>query len=550
MTRNTALILVLILLAAFGFGAYAQDQTTLVLPEASISLNAESTVDVRLECPASNCIGIDVTVAYDAEVIAIERITAGEFLGTSARVIVSEVQDSGTFRFSALATSGTTLPTEGVIFSIEMTGLTLGETELNVSSLSIFRRGGTVQASTEAGLITVTAEAGELPTMRLTRRLTVRSGAGPNFDPVGTAEPNVDIQVLGVSEDGAWYLIALSDTVQGWIAASRFITFEGDINMIPIVTEQTEITTEEPTPTSEPPTPTNTASPEPTVEKTEPVEPAQTEDTTPEVEATSTEIPTEVPPTLVPTNTPTTVPANTVQPTATLRGDSEAGIAPPASDTPEHTNTPTLSATDTPLPTATPTSTEPPTPTFTPTVPEPCTVTTSATNIPVHVGPNRAIRATFPANQVIAVTGQQQADDGTLWWRIAPLGNSQEVDRFWVRQSDVTAQGGCDAVGGAESPQVIGGGGGGGQFSGSFRGGQNASSHTLRIGSAGNYAVTCNGTPVYPEFAVNGTRSQGQTTLVLNLSTGSHTLTVFATTQNAGGQTIGISSYNCSLSRR
>jgi hypothetical protein len=183
-------------------------------------------------------------------------------------------------------------------------------------------------------------------------------------------------------------------------------------------------------------------------------------------------------------------------------------------------------------------------------VPEPCTVTTSATNIAIYVGPNRAIRATFPANQVIPVTGQQQADDGSLWWRIEPLGGSQEVDRFWVRQSDVTTQGGCDAIGSAESPQVIGGGGGGGQFSGNFGGGQNSINHTIRISSAGNYAVTCNGSPVYPEFSVTGNRSRGQTTLVLNLTPGTYTLTVFRTTQGAGGQTISIASYNCSLTRR
>jgi hypothetical protein len=198
----------------------------------------------------------------------------------------------------------------------------------------------------------------------------------------------------------------------------------------------------------------------------------------------------------------------------------------------------------------TPTNTEPPTATFTPTVPVPCTVTTTNTNVPIYVGPNRAIRATFPPNQVILVTGQQQANNGSLWWRIEPLGGSQEVDRFWVRQSDVTAEGDCENVGSAESPQVIGGGGGGSQFSGTFRGGQNSINHSFRVGSAGTYVMTCSGSPTYPEFAVGSSRSRGQTTLSLNLTPGSYTLTVFATTQNSAGQTIGISSYNCSLARR
>ena len=540
------LIFILILLAMLTTVVHAQDQTTLLLPETDISLEATTTVDVILQCPASNCIGIDVTVAYNPEIVAIEEINAGEFLGANARVIVSDVETEGTLRFSALSSGGARL-SEGVIFSLEVTGLTLGESELTVTSMSIFRRGGTIQAVSEPGLISVVVDSGEvtgeLPTMQLTRRLTVRSGAGPNFDPVGTAEPNIELQVLGVSEDGAWYLIVLPDGVQGWIASSRFITFDGDINLLPIISETIEPPEE--TETQEPPTlvPTITPSPEPTVEETEVVEPVETET---EEAATNTE----VPPTAIPTNTPTFVPSNTsLPPTATLRGDSEAQIAPPASATPEATNTPTFVPTDTPSPTPTPTNTEPPTPTFTPTVPEPCTVTTSATNVGVHVGPNRAVRATFPANQIIAVTGQQQASDGSLWWRIEPLGGSQEVDRFWVRQSDVIAQGDCDAVGSAESPQVIGGGGGGGQFSGTFSG-QNAINHTIRISSAGTYAITCNGSPVYPEFSVANNRSRGQTTLTLNLTPGSHTLTVFATTHNAAGQPIGISSYNCTLTRR
>src|SRR5690606_17576481 len=299
-------------------------------------------------------IGIDVTVAYNPEIVAIEEINAGEFLGANARVIVSDVETEGTLRFSALSSGGARL-SEGVIFSLEVTGLTLGESELTVTSMSIFRRGGTIQAVSEAGLITVVVDSGEvtgeLPTIQLPRRLTVGSGAGPNFDPVGTAEPNIELQVLGVSEDGAWYLIVLPDGVQGWIASSRFITFDGDINLLPIISETIEPPEE--TETQEPPTlvPTITPSPEPTVEETE--APVETE------EAPEAPKP-EMPPTAIPTNTPTFVPSNTsLPPTATLRGDSEAQIAPPASATPEATNTPTFVPTDTPSPTPTPTNTEP-----------------------------------------------------------------------------------------------------------------------------------------------------------------------------------------------
>src|SRR5690606_1773416 len=106
-------------------------------------------------------------------------------------------------------------------------------------------------------------------------------------------------------------------------------------------------------------------------------------------------------------------------PTATLRQDSDPQIAPPATETPVVTNTATSAPTETPTPTFTPSPTDtpaPPTPTFTATIPQPCTVTTPLNNVPVSVGPNRVIRTTFPANQSIVVTGQQQASDGSLWW--------------------------------------------------------------------------------------------------------------------------------------
>jgi hypothetical protein len=146
------------------------------------------------------------------------------------------------------------------------------------------------------------------------------------------------------------------------------------------------------------------------------------------------------------------------------------------------------------------------------------------------------------------VTGQQQADDGSLWWRIEPLAGSLETDRFWVRQSDVTADGDCDLVEGADSPQVISSGAGS-QFTGTFAGGQRFATHSFTIVSAGSYQIVCGGSPVYPEFSIGGSQSRGQTTIVANLTPGRYTLTVFASTVNLG-QPVLINSYNCSLSRR
>lgn len=570
---------------AFGVsGATAQTATRLELPEAEIALDESTTLDVILHCPATNCIGVDVTVLYDPDVLQLDDVTPGEYLGDSPRIVASGEVEPGSFRFSALSTSSTPKPEEGVIFRFSVTGLVEEETDLTVSSLSVFRRGGTVQASTADGLIrvsgdvtpaSVTSEAAVSASVRLTRRLTVRSGPGPDFAAVGTAEPNTDLTVLGVSSDGAWYLIQLSDTVQGWIANSRFMSFTGDVMNLPIVegtlapVQPTSAATATQPPTTEPsktPLPTE---PPPTEQPTEqPTETPQEPPTATPQEA-ATEAPTEVipptkgaPPTAteplteVPTEPPTLVPTATlavIPPTATLRTDSDPQIAPPATNTPlvTPTHTPTLTATSTPTPTETPTPTntpEPPTPTFTATIPEPCTIIANTTNVAVAVGPNRAVRTTLPANQIIRVTGQQQASDGSLWWRIEPLGGSVETDRFWVRQSDVSSAGDCANVENAESPQVISGGGGG-AFASTFRPGQNSNNHNFTIQTAGTYSMVCSGSPTYPEFSVANTGSRGQTTVTVSLNPGTYSLIVFASTVN-NGQTIFISSYSCSLSRR
>ena len=577
MTRRSLLIMVWLFLALPAIRSTAQGATTLLLPDVTIRLGQTTTVDVILACPASNCIGIDATISYDSDVIEITGVNPGDYLGDSPRVLSSEVEDEGTLRFSALAAERTPRPAEGVIFRIDLVGTALDETDLRVTSLTIFRRGGTVQAAAENGVIHVSETATspetlEQVTVRLTRRLTLRSGPGPEYELIGTADPNTDLQVVGVSDDGTWFLVELPDSLQGWLAGSRFMTFSGNIDALPVASMTAEIQppTEAPeatepfiptdTPTStEAPTATEALETLPPAADTATPSPEPLPSNTPEptltslpTEAPETEAPTAtiVPPTARPTDTPppTRTAEATVPATATLRTDSSAPIAPPATETSPAIPTATATPTETALPTATltPSATATPLPTNTPT---PCTISTALAGIPVSVGPNRVVRTTLPINVEIRVTGQQTADDGSLWWRIEPLNQSVEADRFWVRQSDVTAHGDCDLVENADSPDVISGGSGGNQFSGSFRAGQNSNSHTFSISASGSYQIVCSGSPTYPEFGVGSTRSRGQTTIVLNLTPGTYTLTVSGSTFSRAGQPVAITSYECRLSR-
>lgn len=202
--------------------------------------------------------------------------------------------------------------------------------------------------------------------------------------------------------------------------------------------------------------------------------------------------------------------------------------------------TPTLQATEALPPTNTP-------------VPQPCMISTSGRNVAIHVGPdaNRSVRGSLPRNQSHLVTGQAQSADGSRWWRIEPLGGSVETDRFWVRQDDVDDSGDCHLVGESAASVVVPGFGTGSlyTFQHTFTSSQNANSHTIRVYSRGLYSVACGGNPNYPEFTVGSVRSHGQTTITTNLTPGSYTLTVFASTTDANSRPIRINNYQCTVNR-
>jgi hypothetical protein len=129
----------------------------------------------------------------------------------------------------------------------------------------------------------------------------IRSGPGLNYPVISTLIAHTPIQVIGLSQDGAWYAVQWG-SFQGWLAAS--VTFVvGPCNALPVVqpppppaltpTPGVIIVTATPTPTEESDgteEPTSEVTPEP--EETEPVELTETVDpggeVTPEVTAEGT----------------------------------------------------------------------------------------------------------------------------------------------------------------------------------------------------------------------------------------------------------------------
>jgi serine/threonine-protein kinase len=228
------------------------------------------------------------------------------------------------------------------------------------------------------------------PVLEPKRNVAVKEGPGSQFLTVGTLEANQQLVIVGLSEDGAWYLIALPDGTQGWVAVSAaLVETQGDLNLVPLVA-----LTATPTPTSTL-TPTATLTETPTATLTE--TPTATLTETPTETPTLTETPT---PTATFTDLPTDLPTRTPEPTATM------------TFTPSATATPTETPTITPSPTATftPTITPTPTLTFTP------TSSPTATGIPVALVASRfEQREVYDAHNGNDVSAVAFSPDGSLF---------------------------------------------------------------------------------------------------------------------------------------
>lgn len=238
--------------------------------------------------------------------------------------------------------------------------------------------------------------------------LAVRLGPGSHYPVAVSLESGDQLEILGISEDGAWFQIVLPGGSLGWVASSSALvnTF-GDLGVVPIAAPPTETPTFTFTPSN---TPTATDTP--------------THTPTPTSTPTATDTATN---TLIPSNTPTDTPTTTNTPTNT----------PTATDTP--TNTPTETATDTPTttpshtPTATatatltPTSTPRPTATATRTLPPP---PPTATHPPVVNCPGA-----LPSQLYVGVTGFVRAEDPRpVNVRLAPGVTSRKIDELRVNE--------------------------------------------------------------------------------------------------------------------
>ncbi len=141
------------------------------------------------------------------------------------------------------------------------------------------------------------------PEAQALRATIIRSGPGSQYPKVADVSPEMRLIVIGTSEDGAWFQVMLSDGNVGWLAFNPItVTFEGDIQGVPLVLAPTDTPTYTPSPTE---TFTATATPTYTDTPTATLTPTATETALPTATDPATAAPTETP-TLLPS--PTQIP--------------------------------------------------------------------------------------------------------------------------------------------------------------------------------------------------------------------------------------------------
>ncbi len=134
------------------------------------------------------------------------------------------------------------------------------------------------------------------------RSLPARLGPDSSYPVTITLNRGDRLDIVGISEDGAWYQIVLADGSLGWVSSSvTSIDAFGDVDGVPVALAPSDTPTWTPTPTHTlTPTSTPTATSTPTTTATFTATPTPSATSTPTPTATST-----LTPTPVPSDTPT-----------------------------------------------------------------------------------------------------------------------------------------------------------------------------------------------------------------------------------------------------
>lgn len=246
-------VLALALLTLLAFSVQAQRQTAaLALQDTTINANAVSEIVVTLNCPQQVCASVKTEIGFDPKLLHVETVDLGPYWGGNGHFIEAETSvdnPTGTVKLSATMNAMPEMTPEptpeavstgtpsadmagNTVFIITVTSLARGTGKLHIASATVSdASGASIDTTLTDGSVTVINSS----LVRLSQSESAYSGPGMQYNKIGYAPTGVELPVVGVSGDGSWYFIILTDGTYGWVPAGQFLTFSGDISSVPVL---------------------------------------------------------------------------------------------------------------------------------------------------------------------------------------------------------------------------------------------------------------------------------------------------------------------------
>lgn len=116
----------------------AVEPVTVSLPLITLETGQNDTLDALIECPEAGCSAFGMTIEFDPQVIQVDTVEIGPFLGTQVLTVENVIDnETGQVRVAAAALGDMTEVGEPVLLRLTITPLNPGASQLRISQLDI-----------------------------------------------------------------------------------------------------------------------------------------------------------------------------------------------------------------------------------------------------------------------------------------------------------------------------------------------------------------------------------------------------------------------------
>ncbi|GAB4573332.1 MAG: hypothetical protein Kow0077_15390 [Anaerolineae bacterium] len=141
----------------------AQGETRIVLPVLAVDSGAGGAIEALIHCTApGECSGFNIELTFDPAVIQVVNAEAGPYLGAQVFQAVNEVDNAGgVVRLSAAAVGELPTEAEGVLFRVNFTALTPGQSSLELTRSEVANATGNLApVAYTGGMVSVLTASG------------------------------------------------------------------------------------------------------------------------------------------------------------------------------------------------------------------------------------------------------------------------------------------------------------------------------------------------------------------------------------------------------